>query len=652
MSVDLQMKVLLVEDSGLTRKMEVKILNEAGFNNIVEAEDGDVAIKTLQKEKDVGLIISDWNMPNKGGYDLLVWVRSDEESKDVPFIMATAQAEKKMTLKATEAGVSGFITKPFSAAELKEVIEETFGVKTGAEGADLEKPKRPRMTASGKVRLSVAHIQITDHLTLGVLKHLIATQKLNPKYFELETQCMPSWNPVQKALEKGDADAAFILAPIAMDLFSFDVPIKLVLFAHKNGSISVQNKKGAGQGSLKEFFKGKAFYIPHMLSIHHMLSTMFLREIGLKPGVAGNEDADVLFEVVPPIKMPEFLAKNPEVGGYTVAEPLGTKAIAAGTGDLMFLSAQLWDNHPCCVVTVRDDLIDTHPDAVQEFTTMLVQAGQFIAQNPDVAAEIAVEFLDPEKKLGLKVPVLKNVLKEPKGIKTDDLFPVVEDLDRIQRYMVEEMGFGTLIDLEKFVDTRFAEVACHAAKSVKKSSEFHGASKIMSEIVNSKATKQASKTMLEREGKYLTFALANEEHGIGILKVKEIIGMLPITAVPHTREFVKGVINLRGKVIPVVDLRLRFGIEATDYTERTCIIIAEVLSDAGLVQTGIVVDSVSEVMYINADEIDDTPTFGTKVSTDYILGMAKTGDGVKMLLDIDQIIGSEEMALHAQAAQA
>ena len=649
MSIDHEMKILLVEDSALTRKMEAKILNEVGFKNIVEAEDGEAAIQKLQEQKDVSLIISDWNMPNKNGYEFLVWVRSDETCRNIPFIMATAQAEKKQTSKATEAGVSNFITKPFSAQELRSVIEETFGPNKGS-GEDIEEPRLPRKTASGKVQLSVAHIQITDHLTLGVLKHLIESENLNPEHFELETRCVSSWNPLQKALEKGDIDAALILAPIAMDLFSVDVPIKLVLLAHKNGSICVSNKKGSNNGSLQQFFKGKSFYIPHMLSIHHMLSTMFLRQLGLKPGVAGQEGVDAFFEVVPPVKMPEFLAETPDAGGYTVAEPLGTKAIAAGTGDLMFLSAELWEYHPCCVVAVRDELINAHPEAVQEFTTMLVQSGQFIAQQPDIAAEIAVDFLDPQKKLGLKVPVLKNVLKEPQGIKTDDLFPVIEDLDRIQRYMVEEMGIGTLINLEEFMDTRFAEVACHAAKSVRRPSKVHDISKIVSKIVNRKASQHGTKTMLDREGKYLSFTLANEEYGMGILKIKEIIGMMPITPVPRTREFVRGVLNLRGKVIPVVDLRLRFGIEAADYTERTCIIIVEIPDESGIVQIGVVVDSVSEVLYIKADEIEDTPTFGTKVSTEYILGMAKMEGGVKLLLDIDQVLGSEEMALLEKAA--
>ncbi|MBI9075498.1 MAG: purine-binding chemotaxis protein CheW, partial [Desulfatibacillum sp.] len=134
--------------------------------------------------------------------------------------------------------------------------------------------------------------------------------------------------------------------------------------------------------------------------------------------------------------------------------------------------------------------------------------------------------------------------------------------------------------------------------------------------------------MATHEGKYLTFTLAGEEYGIGILKIREIIGIMPVTTVPQTPDFVKGVINLRGKVIPIVDLRLRFGIHAMDYTERTCIIVVEIQSDAGKIQIGIVVDSVSEVLNIRGEDIEPTPTFGAKLNTDFILGMAKMGGGV------------------------
>jgi purine-binding chemotaxis protein CheW len=161
---------------------------------------------------------------------------------------------------------------------------------------------------------------------------------------------------------------------------------------------------------------------------------------------------------------------------------------------------------------------------------------------------------------------------------------------------------------------------------------------------------QAVKVMADREGKYLTFSMANEEYGIGILKIKEIIGMMPITTVPQTPEFVKGVINLRGKVIPVIDLRLRFGMDAIDYTERTCIIVVEIEGSAGTVQIGIVVDAVSEVLNVNAEDVEETPTFGAKLNTDYILGMAKMEGGVKILLDIDQVLSEQEIGLLEKAA--
>jgi len=144
--------------------------------------------------------------------------------------------------------------------------------------------------------------------------------------------------------------------------------------------------------------------------------------------------------------------------------------------------------------------------------------------------------------------------------------------------------------------------------------------------------------------------MADEEYGIGILKIKEIIGMMPVTTVPQTPDFVKGVINLRGKVIPVIDLRLRFGMEAIDYNERTCIIVVEIEGSTGSIQIGIVVDSVSEVLNINGEDIEEPPTFDTKLNTDYILGMAKMEGGVKILLDIDRVLSEGEIAVLENAA--
>ncbi|MDR2461166.1 MAG: chemotaxis protein CheW [Deltaproteobacteria bacterium] len=147
----------------------------------------------------------------------------------------------------------------------------------------------------------------------------------------------------------------------------------------------------------------------------------------------------------------------------------------------------------------------------------------------------------------------------------------------------------------------------------------------------------------ENDGKYLTFQLAGEGFGIGILKVREIIGMLPVTPVPQTPPFLKGVINLRGQVIPVVDLRLKFGLPEEEYTERTSIIVVEVKGLSNNIPIGIVVDTVSEVINIQAHEIEPPPAFGSTIDMNFILGMAKTGDGVKILLNIDLVLSAEEL---------
>jgi chemotaxis signal transduction protein len=228
------------------------------------------------------------------------------------------------------------------------------------------------------------------------------------------------------------------------------------------------------------------------------------------------------------------------------------------------------------------------------------------------------------------------------------------------------------------------------------------AGKTVDEVVNA---------MVGREGKYLTFSLAREDYGIGILKIREIIGMLPITSVPQTPVYVKGVINLRGKVIPVIDLRLRFGMQEIDYTEHTCVIVIEVQASrmgkcweakncnkmdcpayenrdlrcwiisgtfchdelqgsfhekidacrecdfyrlsnkrAAVLTMGVVVDSVAEVLNIKADDIQDPPTFGTNLNTNYILGMAKMDDGVKILLDIDRVLSDKLITITEKAA--
>jgi len=143
-------------------------------------------------------------------------------------------------------------------------------------------------------------------------------------------------------------------------------------------------------------------------------------------------------------------------------------------------------------------------------------------------------------------------------------------------------------------------------------------------------------------GKYLTFTLHQESYGIDVLKVREIIRLTTITAVPQMPAYVRGVINLRGKIIPVMDLRLRFGFPDAQSTDQTCIIVVQVkLPDGKSTQMGLVVDGVEEVTNIAAADIEETPDFGAQIATDYIVGMAKIKGAVKTLLDIDSVVGSE-----------
>ena len=157
-----------------------------------------------------------------------------------------------------------------------------------------------------------------------------------------------------------------------------------------------------------------------------------------------------------------------------------------------------------------------------------------------------------------------------------------------------------------------------------------------------------------RAGKYLTFRLGREEFGMHVLQVREIMGLMDITAVPHTPPHVKGVINLRGRVIPVVCLRSKFGMKS-DETAQSCIIVTQVPGDEGPIQVGVIVDAVSEVLNVAASEIEDTPDFGARAAPPYLLGMAKIRGKVKILLDIGQVVKSGDVkplngSIHGHAA--
>lgn len=148
-----------------------------------------------------------------------------------------------------------------------------------------------------------------------------------------------------------------------------------------------------------------------------------------------------------------------------------------------------------------------------------------------------------------------------------------------------------------------------------------------------------SATVDSRAGKYLTFFLDNEEYGVEILKVQEIIGRLPITPVPLTSKYIRGVINLRGKIHPIMDLKVKFGMAETPITDDTCIIV---IKTSGMMM-GVLVDKVSEVVNISSGDIEDPPAFGTDVNLNYLLGVGKTGERIRLLLDIERVITTSDI---------
>ncbi len=709
MAIDFkQLTILIADDLSSMRMMQTKVLEQLGCTKIIAAEDGAVAIEKMKKHEEIDLVISDWNMPEKDGLEFLIWLRSTKKFKDIPFIMATGQSDKAQEKKAFEAGVNGFIAKPFSVNEIKQKIEEIL--EDGFEPED-SKEWKPVKTASDKLLLKVAHIQITDHLVLGVLKHMLDQKLLNTDHFELELACMPGWNPVGQAIENASVDAACILAPMAMDLFHFDVPINIILLTHRNGSVFVRSAEGNYQEPYQDFFKNSTFAIPHKMSVHHMLSHLFLRKVGCNPSLDKGDAYDIELEVVPPINMPGFLQEDPNHSGFMVAEPIGSRAISSGLAQLQFFSRELWEDHPCCVLAIRKETIEQFPEAVDELTAKIVEAGKFISQKPEEAAAIGVNFLDPDNKLGLSHSILKQVLTQPGGITTDDLYPDRSDLNSMQQYMVNELQVGAIVDLEELVDTRFADSA-YGTRTARVSTKFHEelpdellTRGIQSEEITTPIADRAEvktehrktestgeidrlkKKLNEKDNKikqiekrlssieetiqvlresnteiqnlnkidetsaivflnqYLTFQLDTEVFALEIAKIREVLEHTAVTKVPSMPDFMCGVINLRGKVVPVIDLRLKFNMSKLQKTVNTCIIIIEILLNDELINIGAMVDAVQEVIELDPDKMEPPPKIGTKIDNEVINGMGKLDDQFVLCINIEKVFSSSELSL-------
>jgi len=297
--------------------------------------------------------------------------------------------------------------------------------------------------------VKIGHLKLTDHLVLGVTKDKLERGEEKFEYLNLETQYFAGWNPLKDALKEGSIDAAFILAPLAMDLYSAGAKIRLTLFGHRDGSVIIKNKRANIQKI--EDFKGKTVLIPHYLSIHHLIFDRLLREKGLTVGIG----KDVTFETVAPSEIPEIMAWDEEgkIGGFIIAEPYGTQVVLEGNGEEFALSKDIWPNHPCCIVVMKDEIVGKYPDGVQELVNSFVKSGLFIERNPTEAAKIGAKFLDQ------KVEVVDSVLKN-KHVATGELFPALEPLEAMQNYLTKVIPVMTSkIDLETFVETKFAKEA-------------------------------------------------------------------------------------------------------------------------------------------------------------------------------------------------
>lgn len=304
---------------------------------------------------------------------------------------------------------------------------------------------------SNKPTIKIGYLNIADHLILGVTEWKILRQKERFKYLNLETRPFIDWQSLSAALSRGDIDAAFMLAPLAMDHFRRGEDLRLILLGHRNGSVLITNKRA----NIKKIddFRGKDILIPFHLSTHNMLLHKLLGDHNIEIGIG----KDVEVQTVPPSKMPTYMEIDDKgsIAGFLVAEPFGSNVIKAGLGDEFELSKNIWPNHPCCVFVVTTEIIRYYPNAVQELTNSLVKSGAYIEKNPEEAARIGVFFLNQD------INVVKRILQSPVDrITTGNLMPEMEDFEKIQNAITRVMGgIYEKIDLEKFIYTQFAKEA-------------------------------------------------------------------------------------------------------------------------------------------------------------------------------------------------
>jgi NitT/TauT family transport system substrate-binding protein len=310
---------------------------------------------------------------------------------------------------------------------------------TGLVGCGSGDASKTAGQASGVPTLKLGYLPITDHLT--VISHAQTKyQKLN-----LEPVKFSSWPELAEALKAGKIEAAFALTPISLTLKQKGVPIKGVLLGHRNGS-AITVRVGNEINTIADL-KGKTIAVPSKFSTHNIL----LRKILSEQGIDANKDLKII-DMAPP-EMVQAIASQ-QIGGFIVAEPFGGQAELQKVGKVLMLSKDIWPNHICCMLNVREDIIAKNAEAVQELVDSIVAAGQFIEGNRPQAADLSTEYL------GQKPEVILHVLTNPKDRVTyDNLLPTMEDLKATQDYMLKFGIAQQAVELSAYLDDSFARKA-------------------------------------------------------------------------------------------------------------------------------------------------------------------------------------------------
>lgn len=291
-------------------------------------------------------------------------------------------------------------------------------------------------SASEKVNIRIGYLPITDHLTI------IAASRSKFERLTLEPVKFGSWPELAEALKGGAIEGAFALTPMGFALRQKGVPIKLVALGHRNGSVLTAANDIATAADLK----GKTIAIPSRFSTHNILLRRYLE----KAGIDANKDATLI--EMPPPEMVNALATK-RIAAYIVAEPFGAQAELKGIGKVLTLSKDIWPNHICCALLLRESLIAQHGPSVQELVTALTAAGQFATEHQDEAAQMSKAFLGQDPK------VVRHVLATPGRVAYSDLVPTAADLADTQADLIKYKVLSAPIDTAAFLDDRFARIA-------------------------------------------------------------------------------------------------------------------------------------------------------------------------------------------------